>query len=294
MSEQDSHRPRRIPVALAAVIAALALIPATGVAAAPAGAPEARVDPIRSEQAGRQPLVVPADAKAAGKREVTYRVRGDRLQAKRGQRIRGAARRIWRRFTALIPTEQRRHLKKFSVFKGGFAGAYVAPLRRNPSNWKLGVFKRLRPFEIDFVLVHEFGHLLTLKSGQVPPTGPGGNCVTYNPGEGCALPGSYLARYVREFWQDNGRLAEWRQAEKGGRRAQNQFYQRHKDEFVTSYAPAHPAEDIAESWAVFVVGPHREGNRVADEKVRFFERFPELVALRAQIRTANPDPTVLE
>ena len=223
-------------------------------------------------------------------REVTYRVNGDRLG---GKRVKPKHRRIWDRFIALIPIDERTHLRKFAVFRGGFGGAYVTPVG-NPKKWKLGVAQGLNNSrDLDFVLVHEFGHLLTLKSGQVPPGSAKQGCATYFPGEGCALAESYLAQYVSEFWQSNGRLAEWKRETKSGRRGVGQFYREYRDEFVTSYAPTHPAEDIAESFAAFIVANSPTGATVADEKRRFFGRFPELVELRNEIQSANPRSQIL-
>ena len=195
---------------------------------------------------------------------------------------------------ALIPTDERRHLRKFAVFRGSFASAYVNPLR-DPTKWKLGVWVGLKGSrDLDYVLIHEFGHLLTLKASQVPPSGSRQNCTTYFPGEGCALSQSYLAKYVYEYWQSTGRLAEWNKARKGGNRALNKFYEKYRDEFVTSYGVSHPAEDIAESFAAFAVANSPTGPTVADQKRRFFERFPELVELREEIQSANPNPEILE
>jgi hypothetical protein len=42
-------------------------------------------------------------------------------------------------------------------------------------------------------------------------------------------------------------------------------------------------EDIAESWAFFVLSPKPELKSIADEKILFFYEYPELVELRTQI-----------
>ena len=61
------------------------------------------------------------------------------------------------------------------------------------------------------------------------------------------------------------------------------FYNTYQDQFLTDYAPTSPAEDIAESWAFFVLSPKPEMNSIANEKILFFYEYPELVQLRAQI-----------
>lgn len=44
-----------------------------------------------------------------------------------------------------------------------------------------------------------------------------------------------------------------------------------------------PEEDMAESWAFFVLGPEPAGDAIAEEKVLFFFHYSELVELREQI-----------
>ena len=139
------------------------------------------------------------------------------------------------------------------------------------------------------MLVHEFGHLLTLKANQVPPSQQRRRCTTYNPGEGCALPQSYIAQYFNEFWRSTGLAPKWGKIQRIRNenrydRAMQTFYERNKSAFVTDYAPSAPAEDIAESFAFFVTEQANTDQTIAGEKVRFFERFPELVALRDEVR----------
>lgn len=73
------------------------------------------------------------------------------------------------------------------------------------------------------------------------------------------------------------------------------------DKYVTdNYAATNPAEDMAETFAEWMLldaptgpsfvndDPHYKwpvtGDKVIDQKLRFFDQFPELVALRANIR----------
>ena len=46
-----------------------------------------------------------------------------------------------------------------------------------------------------------------------------------------------------------------------------------------------PKEDVAETWTYFVMTPQPGGDTLADQKIRFFYNYPELVDLRAQIRS---------
>ncbi len=237
-----------------------------------------------------------ADAALAshgGKRgQMTYRVDGDTIFHKRSA-VKPAHARMWQRFVQLIPAERRTMLRKFIVFKGGFSDAYVGQLRRDPYLWEMGVNRALlKDSTLDEVLVHEFGHLLTLGPDQILPYAPNedhGKCRTYRTQEGCANPGSYPALFIDEFWRPTGALADWRridriQNERRYQRAQRQFWRQHKHEFLSRYAATDPAEDMAESFAHFVLfdTPHKGG--IAAKKYHFFERFPELVQLRDTIR----------
>ncbi len=275
---------RLAAAASAATLAALGLLGTGAQAAGPAadgsvGGPRERL--ATSASAG--------EAKAArSPRNKTYGVSGDQLT---GGAIKPKHRAIWERFIALVPTDERTQLGKFTVVRGN-SGAFVAPLR-DPTRWKLGVSAGLRPGELDYILVHEFGHLLTLESDQVPPGGSRRNCTTYFTGEGCSLPDSYVAQYVSEFWQSNGLLAKWKQARRRSNRGLGGFYRQNRDAFVSSYAVTNPAEDIAESFAAFAVAPSPSGSTIAEEKRRFFERFPELVELRDEIQAADPNPRIL-
>jgi hypothetical protein len=54
---------------------------------------------------------------------------------------------------------------------------------------------------------------------------------------------------------------------------------------VTEYATASPSEDIAESWAFFILSPMPDLSSIANEKLLFFYEYPNLVTLREQILT---------
>lgn len=231
-----------------------------------------------------------AGAPPGGPGEVSYRVDGDALVR---DRVRAADAALWRRFVLLIPPEQRTDIRRFIVFKSRFTDGFVGPLPRRSDVWELGLRRSLifEP-ELDEVIVHEFGHLLTLTSDQVPPhqrprrARP--KCRTFDTGEGCALPGSYIKLYVDEFWRATGTMRAWKRVDRiqNQRRydiASRRFFRQRRDQFVTRYAATNPGEDIAESWTSFVLHDVPTRGAIAAEKHRFFERFPELVELRAQI-----------
>ena len=113
-------------------------------------------------------------------------------------------------------------------------------------------------------------------------------CPTYFPGEGCSKPNSYINAFFERFWVDI--YQEWQDVdllqyedEEAYTAALDEFYADRADDFVSDYAATAPAEDIAESFATFVLKPTPSGDTVADQKVAFFYDYPELVKLRAEI-----------
>ena len=85
--------------------------------------------------------------------------------------------------------------------------------------------------------------------------------------------------YLEEFWPDvsGTDFDETPQA----------VYNRFDDTiFVTPYAATNPDEDAAEVFTEWVLeASPPQGHDVVDQKLRFFDDYPELVELRDQIRS---------
>ena len=211
---------------------------------------------------------------------------------------------IWVYFSQLVPPEQRTYLSRYVIFTDGPEEvlAFVTPDTDDPTQWRLGVdiADSSNPEDLTFTLVHEFGHLLTLNDRQVPadralalePDNEAlyeetmAACPVYFPGEGCSEPDSYINAFFQRFWADS--YETWQattQLEDEVERedATEAFYLSRRDAFVSDYAATSPEEDIAETFATFVLRPKPTGDRVADQKVRFLYDYPELVKLRAEM-----------
>ena len=67
----------------------------------------------------------------------------------------------------------------------------------------------------------------------------------------------------------------------------DEFERKYGDRFVTEYAMTDPAEDMAETFMVFVLQDRPGGTGIADQKLLFFWDYPELVELRSEIRAAR-------
>jgi hypothetical protein len=210
----------------------------------------------------------------------------------------------WELFTALIPVDQRQMLAEYQVITDG-AGEILAVVEQTPENpdrWilEIDIADMADTKNLVFTLLHEFGHLLTLNSSQVPPDlkifkHPESDliynqevsaCPNFFPGEGCSLPGSYLNNFFDRFWR--GLYEEWQtidgiQNDSRRQAKLDEFFQKYKDQFVDDYAVTDVTEDIAETWAYFLLSPRPQGDTIADQKLLFFYQYPELVQVREQI-----------
>jgi hypothetical protein len=213
----------------------------------------------------------------------------------------------------MIPADQRTQVKHFEIMTDGPGGVLSAVEQTgdDPTSWELeiDIADTYDAKNLAFTLLHEFGHLLTLGPAQVPPDlqvfndpkskrtrdRAAADCSSYFPGEGCSLPASYVNTFYGSFWKPL--YNEWNaidQIDDYDRREAKlrAFYRRYRDQFVDSYAVTSPVEDIAESWAFFVLSPRPDIATVRDRKLEFFYSYPELVKLREQILdglcTANP------
>ena len=156
--------------------------------------------------------------------------------------------------------------------------AYVVPTDDAGARWELAVDPEDAGDGASFAetVMHEYCHYLTLNNRQVDYGGqPTYGC--YAESELTARPSSYLNAFYRAFWTDylDDRLAD---PETYG------FYLRHSDDFLTSYAATSPSEDIAESFAYFVLYDRAEGEGLQAQKQNFFYAYPELVSFRDQAR----------
>jgi hypothetical protein len=214
----------------------------------------------------------------------------------------------WQFFASLVPLEDRSMVGEYVIFSDGPRNrlAAVEQSRDDPAQWavEVDIADVEDQYELAFTLAHEFGHLVTLGAAQVPPDRelfdhPNSRrlydekdaaCSTYFTGEGCSLPDSYINTFFERYW--SGIYDEWRPIDElSDQEDQDEyydqlyaFYRAHEDQFLDDYAATNAAEDMAETFAYFVFAPVPTGETIADEKVRFFNEYPELAALRERIR----------
>ena len=187
---------------------------------------------------------------------------------------------LWDKVNELLPDGSLKPFTRFTIFTDGEAEilAYVVPTDDAGARWELAVDPEDAGDGASFAetVMHEYCHYLTLNNGQVDYGGqPTYGC--YAESGLAARPNSYLNAFYRTFWTDylDDRLAD---PETYG------FYLRHSDDFLTSYAATSPSEDIAESFAYFVLYDQAEGEGLQAQKQNFFYAYPELVTFRDQAR----------
>lgn len=205
---------------------------------------------------------------------------------------------IWDVIRDLLPPDVLvAEVREYRVFTDGpdETLAYVEPLPDDPDHWLIAVdtadvqiVDGTLSEDVVHTIVHEFAHILTLENDQVPPDPDAtAACQTFYTGEGCARPDSYINQFFYAFWDDIfDELLEIEAIEEqlAYEDALYAFYEQYAERFVTDYAATNPGEDIAESFAFFVLQEPPTGAAQVDEKVRFFYDFPRMVAIREHIR----------
>ncbi|MCA0987594.1 hypothetical protein [Guptibacillus algicola] len=201
---------------------------------------------------------------------------------------------LWYLFSDLIPSENREMVKEFLIFTDGRDDVlgYVEPLD-NSDEWVLAIDYEDTVNEKDFyyTLVHEYGHLLTLKDDQIDQEDLADEdaveeafmaCDYYFAFNGCSRQNSYMNAFFETFWADY--YDEWLDQDvEWDEEAQVAFFEKYPNHFSTDYAATHPEEDIAEAWTHFIFSTKPTGETTADQKIAFFYQFSELVELRKNI-----------
>ena len=198
-----------------------------------------------------------------------------------------------------IPYKYRRHVSHFYAIGEGesgnsFSGMVFHTSKKSLDRQALCV-SMLTPLYISDkqeekkwlgqTVIHEFGHTLwennkqgvIVSDGETPPSGyEQAHDHVYIKSDG------YFYRFSTEFWEKTGLLDKWSKAMDSDK--MDEFYNNHKDHFVTGYAASNNNEDATESFRLFIEDDKHTGNKVKDQKVNYFYNYPELVELRKTLR----------
>ncbi|MBF8981945.1 hypothetical protein IZY60_00190 [Lutibacter sp. B2] len=203
---------------------------------------------------------------------------------------------LWEKAKKIIPTSYLERITSFEINTDGKEEVLAHVESPDESNkiWRLAIdikdaFDQDGKFnkELDKTIIHEFGHILTLNDGQMMKE-RNENSITYTTDEGSTTKDSYLNQFYNEFWKSIHK--EWEKASESvnddseENQALIDFYEEHKNEFVSEYASTNPEEDIAESFTNFIVEDKPKGNTIAQRKILFFYQFEELIKIREEIK----------
>jgi hypothetical protein len=221
-----------------------------------------------------------------------YKVQGGNLGPLVSGKDEDQARRLWTLYTQLIPANERQAISTYAVYdssgKGTLKVGFVAEL--SPNSWLFAINpdNPKGQYDIADTLIHETLHMLTIGVRQTDTSIPPDQCPTnLGAGIGCPKPGSYLRAFLAKYWPPP-LLQEWRQSEAS--HSLNTFYMNHANDFVRGYAATDPRDDMAETFAAWVLDTPGVP-RGAMAKEQFFEGYPEFVAIKNYAK-ANGIPTL--
>ncbi len=208
----------------------------------------------------------------------------------------------------ILPEDVVRSIVQYKVESDGVDGtlAYIEAADNTGTRWVLGydpadIYNDSGEYidlnELLMTLIHEYGHIVALNNTQVNMVSPEIDFIEceYNEiiiDEGCAYEGSYISHFVKNFWEEMVREEAY-QASLNNTEEDfaYELYNRKKDDFVTEYAATNEIEDMAESFAWFIVEDEGGINidSLARKKIDFFYSYPRLVSLRTYIRNGMSD-----
>ena len=203
---------------------------------------------------------------------------------------------VWNEIKKVVPENYRNYLIKMQVFTDGADNtlAYMITDDLKPAKWIISVdlidsLNYKGEFTKDFTdtLIHEFMHLITLNESQMQQK-PSLFGETYTTDEGSLKKDSYLNLFYEKFWKNYleyiDKIRRINLSDDDKLILTEDFYNEHKNDFVSEYAATNPEEDIAETFMYFVTENMPKTNTVRDQKIKFMYSFKELVEIRNYIR----------
>lgn len=190
---------------------------------------------------------------------------------------------VWDEVKKILPANYFSTFKEFDIASDGKYGtmAYVMQMDATGKTWKMCIDPADMKNKTDFALtvVHEFSHYVSLNHRQVNYFSADENLMPsfeqYWDYEVLANQDSYLNLFYQKFWSDVD--ADWKADPDN-----SLFYVRHYKEFVTEYAATQCAEDFAETFSFYVLGKE-DATKEQEEKMAFFDQFPELKQMKQEI-----------
>jgi hypothetical protein len=220
---------------------------------------------------------------------------------------------IWEAVAGLIPDQYLGQIAYFEIFTDGYNN-FLGAIEEIEGDTGFFIFSldlsdmldedlNLNAELLFDTITHELAHIITLNADQVAwveeeDADPGTYFVYEYDLD--TLPDSYLNLFFQRFWKDlypewSDFYYEYGVLYEGDEHLYEEydallqdyledFHEKYADRFVSDYAATSPAEDLAETFMVFVLQDKPEGNLIRDQKVRFFYDFPKMVAVRDHAR----------
>src|SRR5699024_1635780 len=189
---------------------------------------------------------------------------------------------VWDFLCSILPDEARVKIAEFNLYTDGYSNvlAYTSPVKDengesdntrfsinidyydvydengSPRDWS----------KLTYTILHEYGHVLLEDETQIDLSRGAG---THDPA--AFVEGSFRKDFYDAFWSGLGDTGVG-------------DYEANPTRYVSRYGANYFHEDIADTFAVFVLGDVPQGDTVAEEKLRFFWADPDMTALRTAIR----------
>ncbi len=188
---------------------------------------------------------------------------------------------VWNYLCSILPPEARQKIAEFNLFTDGTSNilAYTSPVQVDDvsDNTRFSISidyydvydengEKRDWSKLTYTILHEYGHVLLEDETQIDLTKGTG---THDPAT--FVEGSFRKGFYDTFWSALGDTGVG-------------DYEANPTNYVSRYGANYFHEDIADTFAVFVLGGQPQGDTVAEEKLRFFWSDSDLVALRAAIR----------
>ncbi len=179
----------------------------------------------------------------------------------------------------------KQRIESFEVFDDSDNGTAAAVWASHTSGkWHVSVNAAYQNDRKDLIhtMVHEYGHIATLNDTQVEQTA-GSACPRLSLPEGCSRDGSVVGEFERQFWAKYGGIStNWDRTDQDAAT----LYAKHTDAFVSEYAATNPVEDLAETFATFVLSEKPAVTTEKDQKVLFLYNSALMTSERTRIRAA--------
>lgn len=189
---------------------------------------------------------------------------------------------VWNYICNIISQELRLKIAEFNIFTDGHSNILAYAATMNDASGEVDntrfsinidyydVFdengNKLDWSKLTYTILHEYGHIVLEDETQINLSS-GEDIHDVNTFVG----GSFRERFYNQFWKDIGTVGF-------------DDYVQNPNNYVTEYSSNYFHEDIADTFALFVLGDKPLGTTVAENKILFFWNDSDMVELRNELR----------